>query len=109
MSNLDLVSVIVCTAAAFGWTTHRFLRLPASIGTMLLTIAASLASLTVGAYVPGLHLWALGLVAQIDFYGLLMHGMLPLLLFAGSFLLDIKELFEQRLLVSVLSIAGTLA
>jgi len=109
MSNLELVSVMVCTAAAFGWATHRFLRLPVSIGTMLLTIAASLALLAVGAFAPGLHLWALGLVAQIDFSGLLMHGMLPLLLFAGSFLLDLKQLFEQRLLVSVLSVAGTLA
>jgi CPA1 family monovalent cation:H+ antiporter len=76
---------------------------------MLLTIAASLALLALGAYIPWLHLRAVELVNQIDFSGVLMHGMLPLLLFAGSFLLDLKQLSEQRLLVSVLSVAGTIA
>jgi monovalent cation:H+ antiporter, CPA1 family len=44
---------------------------------------------------------------RIDFESLIMHGMLPLLLFAAAFLLDLKELARERFLVSLLSIAGT--
>ena len=107
MSNLELVSLLVCFAAFFGWVTCRWLKLPITIGTMMLTIAASLALLGLSAIFPSLHPRAMHLVQQIDFAGLLLHGMLPLLLFAGAFLLDLDYLAKEKLLVTVLSVAGT--
>jgi CPA1 family monovalent cation:H+ antiporter len=107
MSNLELVSLLVCTAGLFGWITVRYLKLPISIGIMLLTIAASVALLACSAYLPALHGWAAGMEQKIDFGGLLLHGMLPLLLFAGAFLLDLDFLAKEKFLVTLLSIAGT--
>jgi CPA1 family monovalent cation:H+ antiporter len=48
------------------------------------------------------------LVQQINFENLILHGMLALLLFAGSFLLDLEVLRLEKLTVGALSIFGTL-
>lgn len=107
MSTLQLASLLAVTAALFGWVSVRWLRMPITIGTMLLTVIASLALEGASARAPGMHPWALRLVEQIDFSALILHFMLALLLFAGAFLLDLKHLVEQRLVVTTLAIAGT--
>jgi monovalent cation:H+ antiporter, CPA1 family len=108
MTTFQLLSVLALIAALFGWVSSRWLRLPITIGTMLLTVACSLGLMGVSAYEPGLQLWATGLVRQIDFESLILHGMLGLLLFAGAFLLDLEELAKEKLAVAVLSVVGTL-
>ncbi len=108
MTTFQLLSVLASIAALFGWVSSRWLRLPITIGTMLLTVACSLGLIGVSAYAPGLQLWATGLVRQIDFESLILHGMLGLLLFAGAFLLDLEQLAREKLAVAVLSIVGTL-
>jgi CPA1 family monovalent cation:H+ antiporter len=107
MTTLQILSVLFATAALFGWISTRWLRLPITIGTMLLTVAASLCLAGAGRLVPGMHAWALGLTHQIDFGSIILHGMLPLLLFAGSFLLDLEQLMREKLAVCLFSVAGT--
>jgi CPA1 family monovalent cation:H+ antiporter len=108
MTTFQLLSLLASIAAVFGWISSRWLRLPITIGTMLLTVGCSLGLMGVSAYAPGLQLWATGLVRQIDFESLILHGMLGLLLFAGAFLLDLEELAKEKLAVAVLSVVGTL-
>jgi CPA1 family monovalent cation:H+ antiporter len=108
MSTLQLISTLVAIAAVFGWLAVRVLRLPLTIGTVLLTVASALTLEAIAGYAPGLHAAALGLVQQIDFEALILHGMLSLLLFAGAFLLDLGELYRERFVVTVLSTLGTL-
>jgi monovalent cation:H+ antiporter, CPA1 family len=108
MSPLELFSLLVTTAALFGWVSRRWLKLPLTIGTMLLTVAASLCLLGLSRYFPGLHTWAVTLSSAIDFEHLILHGMLALLLFAGSFLLDLEALGKEKLAVGLLSVPGTL-
>ncbi|HEY0308752.1 MAG TPA: cation:proton antiporter [Acidobacteriaceae bacterium] len=105
MTPLALVSLLLCTAAIFGWISSRWLKLPITIGTMTLTGISSIALLSFGA--SGLRSWATGVVQQIDFEQLILHGMLPLLLFAGAFLLDIKLLAREKFVVTILSLLGT--
>jgi CPA1 family monovalent cation:H+ antiporter len=74
---------------------------------MLLTVLVS-AGLTLTAQrFPAIHHWAANLVMQINFESLILHGMLPLLLFAGAFLLDLRQLAREWLAVSLLSVLGT--
>jgi monovalent cation:H+ antiporter, CPA1 family len=107
MTTLALLSLIITTAALFGWVSSRVLRLPVTIGTMLLTVAASLILNILGRRIPGLDIWVFGLVGRIKFEDLILHGMLALLLFAGSFLLDLVYLSREKLTVSLLSVPGT--
>lgn len=107
MSTLAILSMLFATAAIFGLVSSRWLRLPITIGTMLLTVLVSSALTLVATRVPAIHQWAADLMQHINFETLIMHGMLPLLLFAGAFLLDLEELAREKLTVSLLSIAGT--
>jgi len=108
MNTLEIISVLVATAALFGWMSSRVLRVPITGGTMLLTVLTSLSLTSAGQFAPGVHAWAERLVRSIDFESLIMHGMLPLLLFAGAFLLDLEHLAREKLPVAVLSVVGTI-
>ncbi|MBS1799860.1 MAG: sodium:proton antiporter [Acidobacteria bacterium] len=109
MKILELFSMMVATAAVFGWISRRWLRLPLTIGTMLLTVAVSLALLTASHFYPGLNVWAASLVGAIDFENLILHGLLSVLLFAGAFLLDLDALRRESAAVALLSVGGTAA
>ena len=109
MPILQLISVLVAIAALFGWISARWLKLPTTIGTMFLTVVCSLFLVSIGEYALGLRPWATNLARQIDFERLILHGMLPLLLFAGAFLMDIESLIRERLTVAILAVVGTVA
>jgi monovalent cation:H+ antiporter, CPA1 family len=107
MTTLAILSMLFATAAIFGIVSSRWLRLPITIGTMLLTVLVSSALTIAATRVPAIHQWAASLMEHIDFETLILHGMLPLLLFAGAFLLDLEQLAKEKLTVSLLSVAGT--
>lgn len=107
MNTIEFLSLLFATAAIFGLISARWLRLPITIGTMLLTVLVSAALTLASTRVPAIHQWAAALMEHIDFEQLILHGMLPLLLFAGAFLLDLEQLAKEKLIVSLLSILGT--
>jgi CPA1 family monovalent cation:H+ antiporter len=109
VTAFELTSVVVCLAAAFGLASHRFLRLPSTIGTMVLSLVSALLLTVVGKTVPSLHGFAAHLFERIDFHDLVLHCLLAFLLFAGALHLDLDELKEHRVTVFVLSTVGTLA
>src|SRR5579875_3678526 len=78
MANLQLIGLLVFIAALFGWVTVRYLRLPLTIGTVLLTVILALGLEATAALTPGLHTAAVRIVEQINFEGLILHGMLSL-------------------------------
>jgi monovalent cation:H+ antiporter, CPA1 family len=107
MSTLAILSLLFTTAAVFGLVSSRWLRLPTTIGTMLLTVLVSSALTLAATRVPAIHQSAADLTQHINFETLILHGMLPLLLFSGAFLLDLESLAKEKLTVSLLSVAGT--
>ena len=107
MAPITLISLLVVIAALFGWISIRWIKLPITIGTMLLTVALSIGLTAASTQVPGMRDWATRLVTQINFESLILHGLLPLLLFAGAFLLDLELLAREKLIVTVLSTLGT--
>ena len=104
---LLLISVVIAIAAIFGWLSGRLLKLPNTIGTMLLMAITSIALVLLAPIWPAPHRLALVLLHQIDFQRLILHGMLSLLLFAGAFLLDLSALNRQRLPVALLAVVAT--
>ena len=104
---LQLISVLVGFAALFGWISARVLRLPNTIGTMLLTAVTSVSLVLVAPIWPAPHQVVVDLIREIDFQRLMLHGMLALLLFAGAFLLDLEGLRRQKLPVALLATIAT--
>jgi len=107
MTVLELICVLFAIAAVFGMISVRWLKLPITVGTMLLTVVASGTLIAASRAVPEIHQWAFNLAMGIDLEKVIMHGMLPLLLFAGAFLMNLKELARQKLTVLLLAVVGT--
>ena len=55
MPLFGLLSTLVCLAAAFSLLSHRYLRLPRTVGVMLLSLGGSLLVAIVGRFVPWLQ------------------------------------------------------
>ncbi|HUX43236.1 MAG TPA: sodium:proton antiporter [Terracidiphilus sp.] len=108
MTTLEVLSVLFATAAFFGLISTRWLKLPLTVGTMLLTVLLSLFLGAIGGLAPGAHQWAFRLAGQIDFESIILRGMLPLLLFSGAFLFDLEQLAREKLTVSLMALIGTL-
>ena len=107
MTTFALLSALITLAALFGLLSHRVLRLPTSIGTTILSLAAGAALIAGGRFAPGLHFAAARIVGAIDFNAVVLHGMLAFLLFAGALHLNLQELSRQKLTVLSLSVVAT--
>ena len=107
ISIFALLSILVTIGALFSFLSFRVLRMPTTIGTMILSLGAAALLIAVGQRAPMLHTIAERLVGEIDFNKVVLHGMLAFLLFAGALELDLENLSKQRVPVIVLSIVAT--
>jgi CPA1 family monovalent cation:H+ antiporter len=110
MKLFNLVAALTVLAATFGYVNYRWLRLPATIGVLALTLIGSMATIGFDLLVPGAGLRgaAAGLLQGVDFHAALMHGMLCFLLFAGALHVDFGDLRANAGIVAVLSTIGVL-
>lgn len=107
MSIFALLSLLVTIGALFSFLSFRVLRLPTSIGTMILSLLAAAVLLLCGRFAPFVHSEAQLIAGNIDFNAVVLHGMLSLLLFAGALQLDLDQLGREKLSVTTLSIGAT--
>jgi CPA1 family monovalent cation:H+ antiporter len=107
MSFFEWTAALLVLSAVFAYLNYRLIRLPTTIGVMLLAMLASLVLLGVGHFYPALSDRAAATLSHVDFEKFLLHGALSLLLFAGSLHIDIGELRENRGPILLLSTVGT--
>ncbi|MFQ5958326.1 MAG: cation:proton antiporter [Alphaproteobacteria bacterium] len=106
----DLVAVLLGLAALFGYLNHRFLKLPHTVGLVVIALAVSFGVLAVDAAAPG---WGLGAAVRealdrIDFTEALMKGLLSFLLFAGALHVDLSELAQRKWAIGGMATVGVL-
>ncbi len=97
MTVLDISTVIIVAAAGFAALNAIFLRLPAGIGVLAISLGCSVVALLVSRFVPGLAFAedAAAAVEELSFDTTLLEGMLGLLLFAGALHVKVEELKRQ--------------
>ena len=108
LSFFSLVSILIALAAVSSFINYRYIKLPTTIGVMLVALVASLALIIAGPYAGGFREHAAALVSQIHFGQAVLHGLLAFLLFAGSIHVDLDDLGREWLTISLLAILGTL-
>jgi CPA1 family monovalent cation:H+ antiporter len=108
MTLFQTIAVLISLAALFSYLNHRYLRLPQTIGVMVLGLATSLLLLAAGQFSPRIPLVAQKILAAIDFNQALMQGMLGFLLFAGALHLDLHDLRVHRRVILALATVGVL-
>ena len=55
MQTLDLIAVLTVLTAAFGYVNVRLLKLPPTIGLMVLTLVFSMILLAIGRFLPAVE------------------------------------------------------
>ena len=108
MNLLELTTFLLLLATLFSIINLRILKLPQTIGLMILAIFLSLGILVVGFVVPDVLALATSLTAQFDFSVLLIDVMLPFLLFAGAISVDVHELLKDKVTILFLASFGVL-
>ena len=109
MVILTIAAILVTISAAFSYINHRFLRLPATIGLMLIGLVFSLILLGLNQVgFSSVKQDAEYFLTQINFNEALMQGMLSFLLFAGALHVNINELAQQKWAIASLATFGTL-
>ncbi|MCP4458526.1 MAG: sodium:proton antiporter [Cytophagales bacterium] len=108
MSILDLITLLIFLAAIFTLINISLLKLPSTIGLMIIALAMSAFILAAGYMFPSLYSAAEHIVEEFDFQEVLMNVMLNFLLFAGALFIDLSKLKEERVPVMILATVGTL-
>jgi CPA1 family monovalent cation:H+ antiporter len=109
MSFFDIAGILVALAALFAFVNHKLLKLPTTVGLMLLAIAHAAALLAIGQVYPPVLDGAEQLIGSIDFDQTLMQGMLGYLLFAGALHVNLNDLKKQTAVIALLATIGVLA
>jgi len=110
MGVLNTAAILITLAALFSYLNHRFVRLPNTIGIMIISLLLSLIVLIAGKLGSNFLVYhAASIVHSIDFYQTLMNGMLSFLLFAGALHVNLSDLNQQKGIIGVLATFGVVA
>ena len=109
ISLFDILAVLITLSAVFSYLNHRYIRLPTTIGLMLIALLMSLSLIVAGKWGVGLEQQARLLLSSIDFNQALLHGMLSFLLFAGALHVNLNDLAQQKWIIGSLATFGVVA
>lgn len=108
MKLFNILAILITLSAIFSYLNHRFIRLPTTIGLMVIALLVSLGLIALSRLGVGLEEDAQRLLANIDFNETLLHGMLSFLLFAGALHVNLSDLARQKWIISLLATLGVI-
>lgn len=109
MTFFEIATVLMVLTALFGYANYRYIRLPTTIGVMVVSLVVSLGIAGIGSLgFEGAQRHAALIMGSIDFDEALLHGLLSFLLFAGALHIKLEDLSGQRWAVALLATVGVL-
>lgn len=109
MSLFEISSIVIALSALFGYINVRLLKLPNTIGLMIIAILFTAVLLVSSLFSPVLINSAQSLIRAINFEEVLMDVMLGFLLFAGAMHTNFDQLRVQRWPVLAFATLGVLS
>src|SRR5664279_3162494 len=108
MEIYNIITLIIVLAAVFGYINHRFIKLPGTIGIMLISLIASLTVIGIGSIYPDFFEKTIQSITAIDFNTVVLRVMLSFLLFAAAIHIDVKKLRSEWMPIATFSTIGIL-
>ncbi len=110
LSLFEIAALLLALSGFFGWFNHTVLKLPHTIGLLVMALVASVALLALEYVFPGLGITDTlqAAIGQIDFYSTVMEGMLAFLLFAGALHVDFSFLRSQAWAIGLMASLGVM-
>ena len=101
-------TILIFLSAIFGYINVKYLKLPNTIGLMIITIVFTLAVILLSYFDPTLLNFEKSIISKIDFRSVLLDEMLSFLLFAGALHTNFEQLKIQRWPIFLFSTLGVL-
>lgn len=95
MTLFQLSGVLLTVVALLGFLNYKIFKLPDTLGITLLALLTSVAVIIVGKFFPEVSSHLTVVMMSINFQEVVFHGMLGLLLFAGSLHVNVNHLKEK--------------
>ena len=108
MDIFHLFSVVMVLCATFTYINFRYLKLPSTIGLMLISLVFSLLILLAGNFFPSIMTDVDQKLYTIDFSELLLESMLSFMLFAGAIHIKYEDLKSEKFTVMLFSTVSVL-
>lgn len=103
MDLFHLFSILILLVAAFAYINFRFIKLPSTIGIMLVSIFFSIVLLIIGYFNKQFYELSQAWLKQYNFSELLLDSMLSFMLFAGAIHIRWEDLKQERLSIILFS------
>ena len=103
-----IATILIFLSAIFGYINVRFLKMPNTIGLMIITIVFTLIILLISVFDTTLLDLEKSIISSIDFKTVLLDEMLSFLLFAGALHTNFEQLKIQRWPILLFSTLGVL-
>lgn len=107
-SIYGILTFLVVLTAVFSYINVRFIKLPTTIGIMLISMICSVLILSLGKYTPWISSHITSVIGSVDFETILMRAMLSFLLFAGAIHIDLQKLRKEIVPIITYSTIGVL-
>jgi CPA1 family monovalent cation:H+ antiporter len=108
MDYFSIAAILVVLSAIFGYINVRFLKMPITIGLMIITLLFTLIVIAIAQFDDTLYLQEKEFIRNIDFETVLLDIMLSFLLFAGALHTNFAQLRIQRWPVLAFATLGVL-
>ncbi len=105
---LQSFSIIFAIASFFNFVNYKWLKLPTTIGLMLMSLATILIITISKSIIPGFYQFFCDIVTNSDFKTLLLDGILSFLLFAGALHVNIEDLVKEKWSIILFATLGVL-
>lgn len=96
MEYYSIATVLIVLSSIFGYINVKFLKLPITIGLMVITLAFTVIVVAIAQFDDTLLLQEKAFISSIDFETVLLDIMLSFLLFAGALHTNFQQLRIQR-------------
>lgn len=108
MDTFTTIAILFTISALISYINNRYVKLPGTIGIMVISIVLSIAILISAKVFPEAYNFIKELNSSVDFTRTLLDVMLAFLLFASALHFDVEKLRQHKLPVAILSTVGVI-
>jgi CPA1 family monovalent cation:H+ antiporter len=110
LTLFQIAAILLTLAAIFGYINHRWLKLPLTIGLVIIALLVSFGIILIDILLDTLEYerTVRAVLERVDFDETLMQGMLSFLLFAGALHVDLEQLLSRKWVIMSMATVGVL-
>ena len=108
MEAFDIIGILLTLSAVFGFFNYKYIKLPTTIGLMLLGLIFSLIIIITGTFNNDFYVFAQNFVNDVRLDESLLGIMLSYLLFAGALHVKLEDLSSQKWVIAILATIGVI-